>query len=128
MEQGNEGKLNLKQVAAQLSMNKFPSSRNPPRWFIVIWCRVLAESKSIILIDARPSPSSSPPKLLLLYYVLSICDLFDSAAVSLTPCLLPSLSLQLHLPLSIWYSSCFSSSFFSVFLCLEINDVNGRKI
>lgn len=92
MEQGNEGKLNLKQVAAQLSMNKFPSSRNPPRWFIVIWCRVLAESKSIILIDARPSPSSSPPKLLLLYYVLSICDLFDSATVSLTPCLLPSLS------------------------------------
>lgn len=104
-------KLNFQEVAAQLSMNKFttPQSSEVHRHW-----RVVLESKSIILIDARPSRCSRCRNFCC-SIMPSICDLFGSfcAVHSVSAgsplcrhCLLP-------LPLLSWYFSCFPE-FFSV--------------
>lgn len=109
-------KLNFQEVAAQLSMNKFttPQSSEVHRHW-----RVVLESKSIILIDARPSRCSRCRNFCC-SIMPSICDLFGSvcAVHSVSAgsplcrhCLLP-------LPLLSWYFSCFPQFFLFLFsLC-----------
>lgn len=122
------GKLNFQEVAAQLSMNKFTTRQSSSEVHRHWRAGVVLESKSIILIDARPSHAalSLPKTLAALLCALSICDLFGSVCAvhsvrSLSPLPFTTSIFSFVLP---EFFFCFFLSVFAV----EINDVNGRKI
>lgn len=109
------GKLNFQEVAAQLSMNKFTTRQSSSEVHRHWRAGVVLESKSIILIDARPSRAalSLPKTLAALLCALSICDLFGSV------CAVHSVrSLCRHCLLPLPFSLLFCQSSFFVFFFL----------